>query len=1016
MKGNKKTTGRKHPLFIKMSAMMALLAFLQLLTFVVMMFAGGVLTQTRRYAYNMLAEKTRNRAAYIENFLNQRVMYVDSSASEVNDIIENILKDEGKEPSAIKTDKELNKRIIEETSESIVSLLRRSGVNDAFIYLNTGELYMTEDTNKLTGFYVRDTDTYSTVQDNGDLLLEAGNADVARRLDITMDFEWSLYTSMSPDNDFSFFEIPIEAFESKESLNAKSCGYWSGFSRISRSASASMKYTMPLTAKDGTVYGVIGIGLLEKSIMSSIPTNDFLNESACYIIGADTNNDSLYGKEVYSGAAYARLVSEDTVFDKTALNEDGMNFYNTKSPTVGSIVDMNLYSAGSAFRQHRWALISVADSEAILEIYHKSVSAFIISSVISLIIGVAVSIILSRMVTKPVSDMTGQLEKNSGSGDIVSFVESGIYEFDMLANSIVELQLNVREHASRVSHILSISESGIGTFMYDYRNDSVFIGKSLLKILDFNGVEADEDFTIPFAKFREYLHYFDEKYKIFDNEIFSTDSAKTGGINIDTKYMPDGNSDPKWFRFSFTKDENAVMGLVQDVTMDVLKRRQIEHERDYDVTTDIYNRRAFYRKVSHLFSSPEKLGVAAFVMMDLDNLKFVNDTFGHEYGDRYIRAAADALRTLNNKNGVVARLSGDEFIAFIYGGKNKDNIRKVIEEFKETLQNSSCTLADGSGYKVRASGGISWYPDNSDSYEQLIKYADFSMYTIKHSTKGCFAEFNKNSYMNDSILITGIQEMNRIIDKGDVRFAFQPIIAVKTGKIFGYEALMCPQSESIGTVTELLRIAKSSAKLYEIERLTFFLGIASFSRLVEDKKVSADAHLFLNSISECILDERAFSGIEANYKPILKNIVLENLDVDRHNSEFIAKKQKIVSEWGGMTALDNFGTGHNNETAMFNTSPDMIIVDRTIIEGCSKDTGKTTIIKNLVQLTRERGILVVAQGIETDDDLREIISLGVDLVQGYCIAEPELEPKGISEEIAAKIAEYAKNSDNIKSD
>lgn len=1011
MNANKTSTGRKHPLFVKMSIMMALLAFLQLLSFVVMIFAGGMLSQIRRYACNMLAEKTQNRAAYIENFLNQRVMYVDSSAEEINVIVENILKEEGKEPSAVKSDKELNKRILQETAETIVSLLRRSGVNDAFIYLNTGELYMSDGVNKLTGFYVRDTDTYSTVQDNSDLLLEVGNADIARSMAITMDYEWSLYTPLSPDNDFSFFEVPVKAFESTNGLNAKSCGYWSSFSRVSRSASASMKYSMPLAEEDGTVYGVIGIGLLEKSVMSSIPASDFLNDSACYIIGADTNNDGIYGKEVYSGATYTRLVSEDTVFDKRAVDEYGMNVYNTKSPSVGSIFDITLYGAGSQFRQHKWALISVADSDAILEIYHKSISTFMISSVISLIIGVAVSIILSRMVTKPVSDMTSQLESNSDSSNIVSFVESGIYEFDMLANSIVELQLNVREHASRVSHILSISESGIGTFMYDYRNDSVFIGKSLLKILDFQGVEADEDFTIPFAKFREYLHYFDENYKIFDNEIFSTDSDKAGGINIDTKYLPDSSSEPKWFRFSFTKDENAVMGLVQDITVDVLKRRQIEHERDYDVTTDIYNRRAFYRKVSKLFDTPEKLGTAAFLMMDLDNLKFVNDTFGHEYGDRYIRAAADALRTLNNKNGIVARLSGDEFIAFIYGGKSKDGIRAVIEEFKETLQNSSCTLADGSGYKVRASGGISWYPDNSESYEQLIKYADFSMYTIKHSTKGCFAEFDENSYLNDSILITGIQEMNRIIDKGDVRFAFQPVITVKTGEIFGYEALMCPQSDSISTVAELLRIAKSSAKLYEIERLTFFLGIASFSRLVEDGTISADAHLFLNSISECMLEERAFQGIETNYKPILKNIVLENLDVDRHDSEFIARKQKIVSEWGGMTALDNFGKGHNNETAMFNTSPDMIIVDRTIVEGCSNDSGKETIIKNLVSLARERDILVVAQGVETEDDLRKVISLGADLIQGYYLAEPELLPKGISEETASKIAEHVRNTE-----
>ncbi|MDE6594747.1 MAG: cell wall metabolism sensor histidine kinase WalK, partial [Oscillospiraceae bacterium] len=395
--------------------------------------------QTRRYAYNMLIEKTQNRAAYIENFLNQRVMYVDSFAGEVNGIVENILKEEGKEPSAVKTDKELNKRILEDTAETVVSLLRRSGVNDAFIFLNTGELYMSDGVNKLAGFYVRDTDMYSTVQDNGDLLLEAGNADTARGLAITMDYEWSLYTTVSPDNDFSFFEMPIEAFESMDKLNAKNCGYWSSFSRISRSASASMKYSMPLVAEDGTVYGVIGIGLLEKSVMSSIPASDFLNDSACYIIGADTNSDGLYGKEVYSGAAYTRLVSADTVFDKNAVGEDGMAVYNTKSPSVGSIFDMDLYSAGSTFRQQKWALISVADSDAILEIYHKSVNTFLISSINALIIGVAVSIILSRMVTKPVSDMTRQLESSSGSSDIVSFVESGISEFDTLANSIVEL-------------------------------------------------------------------------------------------------------------------------------------------------------------------------------------------------------------------------------------------------------------------------------------------------------------------------------------------------------------------------------------------------------------------------------------------------------------------------------------------------------------------------------------------------------------------------------------------------
>ncbi len=994
-----------------MSAMMALLALLQLLVFFAAMMIGGVFTETRRYAYNVLSEKTQNRSTYIENFLDQRVSYIGNYADEVNAVVKNILAEEGKTSSDILTDKELNKRILGDTANLVVSLCRSSSANDAFIYLNTDRLYESDGVNKLNGFYIRDTDAHSNDFANGDLLLEAGNADVARSLGITMDFEWSLYTDLTEDNDFDFFFSPISAYESTPGLNVKNCGYWSGFSKISRSASTSMKYSLPLVLEDGTVYGVIGIGLLEKSIMSSIPASDFLNESACYIVGSDMENTGIYQMQVYSGAAYTRLVSDETVFDKNAVGENRMNSFNTKSESVGCIFEMNLYGSGSPFRQQRWALISVADSKAILEIYQKLISTFVISALISLIIGVAVSLILSRTVTKPVSDMTRKLDQNSDSGDIISFVDSGISEFDTLANSIVELQVNIRGQASRVSDILSISESGIGTFMYDRKNGSVFVGKSLLKILNFPGVKSNEDFTIPFSKFREYLGYFDDRYHIFDNEIFSADSGKTKGINIDTKYDPDGSgANSKWFRFSFTKDENAVMGLVQDITREVLERRKIEHERDYDITTDIYNRRAFYRKLESLFAKPRLLGVAAFIMIDLDNLKFVNDTFGHEYGDRYIKAAADVLKTLNRSNSVVARLSGDEFIAFIYGGKTKDDIRKIIEVLKERLHNSSCILADGSKYKVRASGGISWYPDNSKSYDQLIKYADFSMYTIKHSTKGCFAEFNENTYLNDSILITGVQELNRIIDNGEVRFAFQPIISVKTGEIFGYEALMCPQSETINTITELLRIAKSGAKLYEIERLTFFLGIASFSRLIDEKKISPDARLFLKSISECILDQRSFNGIEENYKPILKNIVLENLDVDHHDTELIAKKQEIIAKWGGMMALDNFGMWHNNETAMFNSSPDMIIIDRTIIEGCSKDSGKETVIRNLVNLSRECGVSVVAQGVETDDDLRAVISMGVDLVQGFCLAEPEFEPKPLSEQVISKVARYNKGA------
>lgn len=114
------------------------------------------------------------------------------------------------------------------------------------------------------------------------------------------------------------------------------------------------------------------------------------------------------------------------------------------------------------------------------------------------------------------------------------------------------------------------------------------------------------------------------------------------------------------------------------------------------------------------------------------------------------------------------------------------------------------------------------------------------MYTIKHSTKGNITEFDMSAYNKDSILITGVEEMNRIIDAESIKHAFQSIISVKTGKVYGYEALMRPQSEVFKAPLDLIRIAKASARLYQIERLTWKLALRTFHKLMDDNIVPAD--------------------------------------------------------------------------------------------------------------------------------------------------------------------------------
>ena len=126
-------------------------------------------------------------------------------------------------------------------------------------------------------------------------------------------------------------------------------------------------------------------------------------------------------------------------------------------------------------------------------------------------------------------------------------------------------------------------------------------------------------------------------------------------------------------------------------------------------------------------------------MMDLDNLKMVNDSFGHEYGDKYIRCASDAMREALGSNALYSRISGDEFNIFIFDEDgNRSKINSLIEKLQKTIDESFIVLPDGTKKMLRLSGGVSWYPDGGVTPDELQKNADYAMYIVKKTTKSHF--------------------------------------------------------------------------------------------------------------------------------------------------------------------------------------------------------------------------------------------------------------------------------------
>lgn len=1014
MNGEKKEKKRVSSFSAKLFVPMMILSILQIATLFGTLYISGEFASVKQYAYDILIEKTENRKNYIENMFLKNVPDVYQTDVAINSKTQRILDESKQSISELATDKELNKKIISEATQNLIYLLRVSGANDAFIILDTGNLYKRDGMNNKSCVYIRDMDTSSNSStQNEDLLLEAGNSDTSSQYNITLDYEWTAQINVGEcgaENELDFYHKTIETAELYSDTNLNELGYWSGFSKISKSAPPSIRYTLPLIADDGTVYGVMGIGFLEKNILRNMPSNDTYSESMCYVIGADLNNDNDYTVMVSYGSIFSRLVeSPDAI---TVQGTDKNEIYNigqkSIKKSIGNVQLMNLYSTDSPYLKEQWALISIAEKDKTMSVYDRLIRMLILSMIVSILFTILVAILIDKIVKNPVKKIVDELQTNEREmNKIVRFNSSGIAEVDKLTKAIEYLQVNIQKQSSRVSKVISMVNMGIGVFMCDLDTLNVYVGESLIKLLDLKGLPI-EDMNLKFEQFQAYISDFDPKNKVCGSDIFRHDSEMLNE-EIKLKFTDEKINITKWYEFTMKRDGNNVLGLVQDVTSSMLEKKKIEYERDYDLTTGLLNRRAYYTIIDDLFSRQDELGIAAFIMIDLDNLKYVNDTYGHDFGDDYIKTAANVFKGFREYDGVVARMSGDEFNVFLYGFEKKDDIRKIIDIIRSRLQKSYCIIGDGSHYKIRASAGIAWYPDDSQSYEMLIKYADFTMYTVKHSTKGRTAEFDVNLYTKDSILVTGVEEMNSIIDEQRIRYAFQTIISARDGSVYGYEALMRPQSETLRSPMEFIRIARTGAKLGEIERITWTLAFREFRNQIEKGNIAPDAKIFVNSISNCTLTPEDIALIEEENKDILDRVVLEILESERANIEYTNKKKIRMTKWNAMIALDDFGSGYNSEHALITLEPNLIKIDRAIINGCDSDISRKNIILNLVRISKANNILVLAEGVETSGELKTIIECGVDLLQGYYFARPVFEPKPISDECRNEIIEFNKN-------
>ena len=442
---------------------------------------------------------------------------------------------------------------------------------------------------------------------------------------------------------------------------------------------------------------------------------------------------------------------------------------------------------------------------------------------------------------------------------------------------------------------------------------------------------------------------------------------------------------------------NAITDLTRESgASEALERVRIERERDYDSLTSLYNRHAFRRTCEALISKPESLGCAAMVIIDLDDLKAINNNYSHDWGDELMRTVAQNLVSNAPSGTVCGRLSGDEFLLFFHGYADCDELRATLAALHDAIEARTVTGPDGRVIRITASGGIAWYPTDGTTYNRLALYADFTMGLVKQSRKGEWREFNITQYHQKAFDTQLRADFAKLLKTEAVTYHFQPIYSARTGRPYAYEALMRPVGlETLRSPAEVMRLAHEQDRLYDIEKLTMFRAGESFLALKERHIIPQNTLLFINSIASVSLNDDDWALYLRTFPTLPSQTVIEITEEEQLNMDALNRKRTVP---GGsrIFALDDYGSGYSNSSNLLTLAPRYVKVDISIIRGIDADTNKQELVRSLVEYARPRNMMILAEGVETDAELRCVLDLGVDLLQGYGLSRPAAEPVAIS--------------------
>mgnify|MGYP000011448298 CR=1 FL=1 len=449
------------------------------------------------------------------------------------------------------------------------------------------------------------------------------------------------------------------------------------------------------------------------------------------------------------------------------------------------------------------------------------------------------------------------------------------------------------------------------------------------------------------------------------------------------------DGDIRWLKFwgRLCSDGTRITGAITDITREVVQRNLEKERAIRDNMTGFYNRNALTEVAGKALAECEDGEMVAFVYIGVPGYQEFQERYGMIAGNSYIRVCAEVLKKFLNPCLIPFRWLGADFLLLATRVKSQEAFRQEIVGIIQKVQKYMGEV-DGIAVSFQLAVGYALSGIDGDVPADLLEYASFAENEALRGERESPNPFNRERYeeaKRASLRRTFIKD---IIDRNQLSIVFQPIVSLKNGELYGFEALSRPTNPIYRNIEELIEDAEATGHYSILEKRMVYNALDAY--MLRDERFR-DHYLFINTAPYATLEEQDYNDIRDRYFGHMK-VVFEVMERNRMDPDEINLRKSIVIKAGAKFALDDFGSGYSNHLALLALEPDIIKIDKELVRGVDSDLRKQHMIEDIISYARYRGTRVLAEGVETREELETLCRMGVDFAQGYYLGMPSGEP------------------------